>query len=224
MKLPRLARRLIVACLIAACPATALARNAVIFVADGLRYGSVTAATAPTMYALKKRGVDFTNSHALYPTLTTANASAIATGHYLGDTGDYANVLYTGFPVAADNNASVVFLEDDAILKEMKSHFGDGYLGPQSLVAAARAAGMMTAVVGKTGPSAIQDIAALESKGAIRSTIPPANRIRRWRSIPNSRHRSRQRRDRIRRPQPPSPIPCSKPISSRQRRRCCCRT
>jgi arylsulfatase A-like enzyme len=151
--------------LLAALPAHA--RNAVIFVADGLRYESVTAETAPTMYALKKRGVDFTGSHALYPTLTTANASAIATGHYLGDTGDYANVLYTGFPVAAAHNSQVVFLEDDAILKEMKAHFGGGYLGPQSLIAAARAGGMMTAIIGKTGPSAIQDIASLEGHGSI---------------------------------------------------------
>jgi arylsulfatase A-like enzyme len=152
----------------AALPVSAAwARNAVIFVADGLRYESVTPKTAPTMWALKKRGVDFMNSHALYPTLTTANASAIATGHYLGDTGDYANVLYPGFPVAAKGGAAVVFLENDAVLKELKVHFGAGYLGPQSLVEAARAAGLGTAVVGKTGPAAIQDIDALNGKGLL---------------------------------------------------------
>lgn len=150
---------------LAALPAQA--RNVVIFVADGLRYESVTPKTAPTMWALKKRGVDFTNSHALCPTLTTANASAIATGHYLGDTGDYANALYPGFPVAAKNGAAVVFVENDAVLKELKAHFGAGYLGQQSLVEAARAAGMGTAVIGKTGPAAIQDIDALNGNGTL---------------------------------------------------------
>lgn len=166
--------------MLAALPVSAAsARNAVIFVADGLRYDSVTPKSAPTMWALKKRGVDFTNSHALYPTLTTANASAIATGHYLGDTGDYANVLYPGFPVAAKNGAAVVFLENDAVLKEMKAHFGAGYLGPQSLVEAARAAGLGTAVVGKTGPAAIQDIGALGGKGLLLddSTGKPDSRV-----------------------------------------------
>src|ERR1700737_4824752 len=73
-------------------------RNVIIFVADGLRPGSVTAAVAPTMLSIRQRGVYFANSHAMFPTFTTANASAIATGHYLGDTGDFSNTIYSGFP------------------------------------------------------------------------------------------------------------------------------
>ncbi|HKQ10463.1 MAG TPA: alkaline phosphatase family protein, partial [Rhizomicrobium sp.] len=46
------------------------ARNIIIFVADGLRYGSVTQDNMPNMYKLKTEGVDFTNSHALFPTVT----------------------------------------------------------------------------------------------------------------------------------------------------------
>src|SRR5690348_6969351 len=65
------------------------ARNVVIFIADGLRYDSITPQNAPTFWRVRHDGVDFANSHSIYPTLTTANASAIATGHYLGDTGDY---------------------------------------------------------------------------------------------------------------------------------------
>jgi predicted AlkP superfamily pyrophosphatase or phosphodiesterase len=53
--------------------------NVVLFIADGLRYSSVTPETAPTLWKIKSEGVDFTNSHSIYPTLTTANASAIAT-------------------------------------------------------------------------------------------------------------------------------------------------
>ncbi len=138
------------------------AHNAVLFVADGLRYESVTPDIAPTLSRVKTEGVDFRNSHALYPTLTTANASAIATGDYLGNTGDYANVLFTGFPVKAKGDAPVVFLEDDAVLREMKAHFGQGYMGPVSLVCAAQAAGFVTAIVGKVGPAAIQGLSCLE--------------------------------------------------------------
>jgi arylsulfatase A-like enzyme len=146
------------ACAVAPPLFAAPAHNVVIFVADGLRYASVTKDVAPTMFGLKSRGVDFINSHAMYPTLTTANASAIATGHYLGDTGDYANVLYTGFPITALQGDTVPFLENDAVLQEVKSHFADGYMGPQPLLCAAHAAGLSTAVIGKLGPAAIQGI------------------------------------------------------------------
>jgi hypothetical protein len=156
-------KRLALAALLAAStalPASAqnhpMAHNVVIFVADGLRYGSVTPDVAPTMSRIRREGVDFANSHSIYPTLTTANASAIATGHFLGDTGDYANVIYTGFPVTALAGSNVPFLENDAVLQEVKAHFPDGYMGPTSLLCAARDAGYSAAVIGKTGPAGIQ--------------------------------------------------------------------
>ena len=137
-------------------------RNVVIFVADGLRYDSITKDNAPTMWRIRHEGVDFTNSHAVYPTVTTANASAIATGHYLGDTGDYGNTLYFGFPVTCKTGAVITFLEDDCVLHEVKQHFADDYLGQTTLLQAARAAGYNTAVIGKTGPAGIQDLGALD--------------------------------------------------------------
>ena len=137
------------------------AHNVVIFVADGLRYGAVDAASAPQMQAIRSEGVDFTNSHALFPTLTTPNASAIATGHGLGDTGDFSNVIYAGQPALAPAFLSLTpFLEDDAMLGAMNARFGGDYLGETSLLAAARAAGFQTAVIGKLGPAAIQDVTA----------------------------------------------------------------
>ena len=142
-------------------------RNVIVFVADGLRYDSVTEKNAPTLWRVRQEGVDFQNSHAVYPTLTTANASAIATGLLLGDTGDYANTLYTAYPVAVRHGAVVTFLEDDAILHELKNHFGGDYLGSQTLLQAAHAHGMRTAAVGKLGPAAIQDLSALDGKSIL---------------------------------------------------------
>ena len=40
-----------------------------------------------------KAGVRFTNTHSLFPTFTTPNASGMATGHMLGDTGDFSNTV-----------------------------------------------------------------------------------------------------------------------------------
>lgn len=136
------------------------AHNILLFVADGLRYGSVTSERAPNLAKLKAEGVDFANSHALYPTLTTVNASAIATGHYIGDTGDFGNAIYTGFPVAASHGSPVPFLEDDTILEEMNAHFGGNYIDEVSLLAMAHKAGFETAAIGKLGPARIQALTA----------------------------------------------------------------
>jgi arylsulfatase A-like enzyme len=141
-----------------AAPSPAPAHNVILFIADGLRAVSVTPESAPTMARLKKNGVDFVNSHSLYPTVTTANASAIATGHYLGDTGDFANTLYFGFPLWSRGGAPVTFLESNAVLGELNQHFDGNYLHEETLIAAARKAGLATAVIGKVGPSMIQDI------------------------------------------------------------------
>jgi arylsulfatase A-like enzyme len=141
----------------AAQPPAKPARNIIIFVADGLRYGSVEANNMPNMHRLKTEGVDFTNSHSLYPTVTTVNASAIATGHYIGDTGDFGNTLWTATPMISLKGSPVGFLEDDTVLDEMNQKFGGNYLNETTLIAAARAQGFNTAVIGKLGPTRIQD-------------------------------------------------------------------
>ena len=135
-----------------AIPAEAAAQtphNVVLFVPDGLRALSVDAQSAPAMAALRDKGVNFKNSHALFPTFTTANASAMATGHYLGDTGDFSNTIYAGFPLNSAAGASTPFLENDAVLGEMDEHFAGDYLDEATLLAAAREAGYGTAAIGK---------------------------------------------------------------------------
>lgn len=131
--------------------------NVIIFVADGLRYGSVDPATMPNLARLKSEGVDFTNSHSLYPTVTTVNASAIATGHYIGDTGNFGNTIYVAQPMISLKNSPLGFLESNTVLDEMNQKFGGNYLNETSLIAAARAKGWQTAIIGKEGPARIQD-------------------------------------------------------------------
>lgn len=132
--------------------------NFVIFVTDGLRPGVVNSQDTPTLDEIRQRGVNFVNSHSLFPTFTTANASAIATGHYLGDTGDFSNTINVGFPVKSANNSLVPFLENNAVLGQVNEKFGKNYLNEESLLEAARKAGFSTAAVGKVGPVLIQDI------------------------------------------------------------------
>ena len=84
--------------------------NVILFVPDGLRAAIVTPETAPAMAEVRDKGVNFKNPHSMFPTFTTANASAMSTGHYLGDTGDFSNTIYTGFPVGAADGTVTPFL------------------------------------------------------------------------------------------------------------------
>lgn len=133
------------------------AHNVILFVPDGLRAVMVAPETAPTMAALRDQGVDFKNSHSLFPTFTTPNASAMATGHYLGDTGDFSNTIYAGYPVPGAGNSVTPFLESDPVLGDVDEHFSGDYLDEVTLLEAARKAGLSTATIGKLGPALIMD-------------------------------------------------------------------
>ncbi len=171
--------RLNVACVLAAtalgalalAPASSVAQtrphNVVLFVADGMRPGVVNAQTAPAMMALMQRGVRFANSHSLFPTFTTANAASMATGHMPGDTGDFSNTIYVGFPVPNAHDSLTPFLEADPVLGDVDEHFSGDYLNQETILRAARQAGLSTATIGKLGPALIFDHTARDGRTTI---------------------------------------------------------
>ena len=151
-------------------------RNVIIFIADAMRHGSVNAEDTPALWRVRSEGVHFENSHSLFPTFTTANASAIATGHAFGDTGDYSNVFWVGFATFDTGNfdlapgTPVPFVENDRVLSDLAAHYDGNYLGEQTLFTMARANGYSTAAVGKLGPTGIQDI---ETVAAVNGGFEP---------------------------------------------------
>jgi len=132
-------------------------RNLILFIPDGLRSRIVTPETAPTMTEVRDKGVNFKNPHSMFPTFTMANGSAIATGHYLGDTGTFSNTIYTAYPVAHANDTVTPFLEVDPVLLDVDEHFGGDYLNEETLLKMARAQGFSTAAIGKLGPTFLFD-------------------------------------------------------------------
>ena len=131
--------------------------NLILFVPDGLRGRIVTPDTAPAMAEIRDKGVHFKNSHSLFPTFTMANGSAMATGHYLGDTGTFSNTIYTAYPVAHANDTVTPFIEVDPVLLDIDEHFGGDYLNEETLLKMARAQGFSTAAIGKLGPTFLFD-------------------------------------------------------------------
>jgi hypothetical protein len=153
-------------------------RNVIIFVADGLRYGSVNAKDTPTLWKIRQQGVDFRNGHSVFPTFTTANASAIATGHGLGDTGDFSNTIYVGYKTFSSGDfksstgSITPFLENDQILSDLDARYGGNYLGEPTLLTAAFSQGYSVASVGKLGPTAIQQVESISAHMAGFPTEP----------------------------------------------------
>ena len=131
--------------------------NLILFVPDGLRALKVTPETAPAMAEVRDKGVNFKNPHSLFPTFTMANGSAMATGHYLGDTGTFSNTIYTGFSSAPAGDTVVPFIENDAVLGDVDEHFHGDYLNEETILKMARAKGFSTAAIGKVGPTLIFD-------------------------------------------------------------------
>ena len=72
------------------CAAAEQPRNLVLFVADGSATASLPRRRRRRWRNCATRASLSPIPHSLFPTFTTANASAMATGHYLGDTGDYS--------------------------------------------------------------------------------------------------------------------------------------
>src|SRR5499425_2437343 len=131
--------------------------NVVLFIPDGLRAQIVNAQTAPAMAAVRDKGVAFRNSHSLFPTFTMPNASAMASGHHLGDTGTFSNTIYTGYPVGSAGGSVTPFIESDPVLGDIDEHFGGDYLSEITVLRAARERGFSTAILGKLGPTLVFD-------------------------------------------------------------------
>ena len=77
-----------------------------VFVLDGLRPDSITEAETPNLYRLRKEGVAFENTHAVFPTVTRVNSSSLATGSYPARHGIMGNSIFVPAvdPLRAFNN------------------------------------------------------------------------------------------------------------------------
>ncbi len=167
-----------------ACAATALPfgpaaaqapHNLILFVPDGLRALAVTPESAPTMAAIRDKGVNFANPHSLFPTFTMPNASGMATGHFLGDTGAFSNTIFTGYPVAAAAGSMTPFIESDPILGDIDAHFSGNFVDEDTILLTASHQGFSTAAIGKLGPTLMFDHTERSRRAApSSSTIPPA--------------------------------------------------
>ncbi|EPX64737.1 hypothetical protein D187_000159 [Cystobacter fuscus DSM 2262] len=148
-------------------PAPAARHRMIVFVWDGLRPDFINPQDTPNVHALRTRGVWFSDNHSTYPTFTLINGATFATGAFPGATGFNGNFAYA--PGASGQNASgvetnfrrPVAVDDWRLLDNLAAYYDQTFheplLNAKTLFSAARAAGLVTASVGKSGPAYLQD-------------------------------------------------------------------
>ena len=62
----------------------------------------------------------------------------MATGHYLGDTGNYSNTVYVGHPVESAEGSVTPAIINGRIRCELDQHFGGDYLNQETVLKVAR--------------------------------------------------------------------------------------
>ena len=70
------------------------ARLCLVFVVDGLRPDSINPTDTPAIAKLRDEGVEYVNSHSVFPTVTRVNTAALVTGTYPDSAGIVGNAMF----------------------------------------------------------------------------------------------------------------------------------
>ncbi len=154
------------ALLIAACaglvlqfgPAAAQSqRNLILFVPDGLRALKVTPETAPTMAAVRDKGVNFANPAFAVPDLHHGQCVGPVDRPPARRHRHLLEHHLHRVPVQTAAGSVTPFIENDPILGEIDKHFSGNFVDEDSILYIARHQGFSTAAIGKLGPTLMFD-------------------------------------------------------------------
>jgi predicted AlkP superfamily pyrophosphatase or phosphodiesterase len=117
-------------------------RHVVVVVWDGMRPDFVSQENTPALWKLANEGVVFRNHHAVYPSATNVNGTAIATGAYPGHSGLIANHDYRP---EIDNRKSLD-VEIPAVVEKGDELSGGKYISIPTIAEIVQRAGGRTAI------------------------------------------------------------------------------
>jgi arylsulfatase A-like enzyme len=117
-------------------------RHVVIVVWDGMRPDFVSEQNTPVLSKLASEGVTFRNHHAVYPSATMVNGTALVTGVYPGHNGIVANRVY--WPEIDDRHA--IDVETPAAVTKGDELSGGKYISVPTIAELAQRAGGRTVV------------------------------------------------------------------------------
>jgi arylsulfatase A-like enzyme len=171
MRVSAIFRTIHLAGLVAAIVAASLPASAgratlnIVLVLDGLHPDAITPAETPNLWRLRQEGVNFPNSHSVFPTVTRVNATAIGTGALPGRNGVVGNSQYVR---AVDPNHAFVN-DDHANLLRLDRATGGGMVLVKTLGEILRERGKLLAAVssGSTGSALLTNARAPQGAGVL---------------------------------------------------------
>ena len=152
------------------------ARLILIVVMDGLRPDSINQEDTPTVFRLRREGVNYVNSHSIFPTVTRVNAAAISTGHYPDVNGLMSNSMF----VPAVHPYLPFNTGDYRELLKLRDASEGRLLFAQSLAEYLKARGLKFAAVssGSTGSALLLNHRAPEGVGVlVNGNFDPGKRV-----------------------------------------------
>src|SRR5499427_5192859 len=137
----------------------------IVLVLDGLRPDAITPEETPNLWRLRQEGVNFPNSHSVFPTVTRVNATAIGTGTLPGRNGIVGNSQYVR---AVDPNHAFVN-DDQAMLLRLDRVTGGGMVLAKTLGEILQERGKLLAAVssGSTGSALLTNARAPQGVGVL---------------------------------------------------------
>src|SRR5437870_8876788 len=128
--------------LTAATPLSNESRHVVVVVWDGMRPDFVSEQNTPALWKLSREGVTFRNHHAVYPSATMVNGTALVTDAYPGKNGIIANHVYR--PDIDLNHA--IDVEIPAVVKKGDELSGGKYISVPTIAELVQRAGGRTVI------------------------------------------------------------------------------
>ena len=119
-----------------------LDRHVVVVVWDGMRPDFVSEETAPTLWKLAREGVTFRNHHAVYPSATQVNGTAMMTGVYPGRSSVIANYAYR----PEIDRARSISVESPTVVAKGDELSGGKYISVPTVAELIQRAGERTAI------------------------------------------------------------------------------
>src|SRR5213080_626886 len=117
-------------------------RRVVVVVWDGMRPDFVSEENTPALWKLARDGVTFRNHHAVYPSATMVNGTALVTGVYPGKNGIIANHVYR--PDIDSDRA--IDVETPAAVKKGDELSGGKYISVSTIAELVQRAGGRTSI------------------------------------------------------------------------------
>lgn len=145
----------------------ARAERVVVVVWDGMRPDFVSAEETPALWEMAREGVTFRNHHAVYPSSTEVNGTALATGVYPNRSGLMANLEYR----PELDPLKPISTEEPTALRRGDELSGGKYIALPTIAERVLATGARTAVAGTKYGAILQDRSAHRESEAARNSV-----------------------------------------------------